>query len=87
VTLRRLWRRWRALQVLGRHERWRVAMGCPGVPYLAGGYDCLPRSVPREGEVYCRCPACHDARDVLGWPPLRPLPPAPQRPSPIRGER
>lgn len=67
--IRRAWRRWRALQVMGRHERWRVAMGCPGVPHwIARAHD--DPSTPRLGEVYCRCVRCHDARWLLGWPAI-----------------
>lgn len=79
-----LWRRWRALRVMSRHERWRVAMGCPGIGREARGRDAL---TPVRGEVYCRCSRCHAARGALGWAPLFPLPPAPVRPSPMIGER
>lgn len=69
----RIWRRWRALSLLGRHERWRVAMGCPGsqpMRYLTGA-DPRGAIEPRRGEVYCRCQRCHAARALLGWEPLK----------------
>ena len=62
------WRKHRALVTLGTHERWRVHMGCPGVPRETLPF-CDP-SVPRRGEIYCRCERCHQARATLGWPSL-----------------
>lgn len=65
--IRRAWQRHRALALMGRHERWRVAMGCPGVARNT------PRSdycTPIKGEVYCRCTRCHHARALVGWDPL-----------------
>lgn len=68
----RLWRRWRALQVMARHERWRVAMDCPGsMPTTHLGIpDARDPIEPRRGEVYCRCARCHAARALVGWDPL-----------------
>lgn len=67
--MRRLWRHWRALVLMGRHERWRVAMGCPGIADHAplGYRDPL---TPMRGEVYCRCTRCHAARALVGWEAL-----------------
>ena len=67
--MRRLWRRSRAIALMGRHERWRVALGCPGVPHPRG----LQRDAiePRRGEVYCRCARCNAARELVGWEQLR----------------
>lgn len=68
--MRKLWRRHRALVLMGRHERWRVAMGCPGT--VGGAADAAERWItPRRGEVYCRCERCHQARALVGWAPLR----------------
>lgn len=67
--IRRLWRHHRALVVMRQHERWRVAMGCPGVPHWIADARADP-STPRLGEVYCRCDACHYARALVGWAPL-----------------
>lgn len=81
----RLWRRGRALALMGRHERWRVAMGCPGAvrpaPIVAARtldsqeeityIPPLDPLTPRRGEVYCRCTRCHAARELVGWEPLR----------------
>lgn len=71
--MKRLWRRYRALALMGRHERWRVAMGCPGsmpTTYL-GIPDPRDSIEPRRGEVYCRCECCHAARALVGWDALR----------------
>lgn len=80
--IRRPWRRHRALALMARHERWRVAMGCPGVQNRSILSDALlhQRSIladapdraitPRRGEVYCRCERCHAARALVGWEPL-----------------
>lgn len=68
--MRRLWRRYRAIALMSRHERWRVAMGCPGVDAPpVEGYRMRP-DTPRRGEVYCRCERCHAARELVGWAPL-----------------
>lgn len=66
---RGFWSRWRALSLMGRHERWRVAMGCPG-SLASERPGALGRYEPRRGEVYCRCAKCHAARALLGWEPL-----------------
>lgn len=69
----RLWHRWRALSLLGRHERWRVAMSCPGIERadLMTLHVIVNRTIPVRGEVYCRCARCHAARALLGWEALR----------------
>jgi hypothetical protein len=70
--VKRFWRRHRALALMARHERWRVAMGCPGVVYRAMLAEGFADSItPRRGEIYCRCERCHAARELLGWESLR----------------
>lgn len=71
--IRRFWRKWWALELMGKHERWRVAMGCPGAKHgaLEEGEVALDRLTPRRGEVYCRCERCHAARETVGWDALR----------------
>lgn len=68
--MRRLWRRHRAFALMNRHERWRVAMGCPGIPRPAPGRWPVDPNVPIRGEVYCRCERCHAARALVGWDAL-----------------
>jgi hypothetical protein len=61
------WLHIRAVHLMSRHERWRVAMGCPGVPHPDPLSDTL---TPRRGEVYCRCEKCVRARELVGWDPV-----------------
>lgn len=65
--IRRAWRRWRALQIMARHERWRVAMGCPGAVRSHVALD--DDLTPIRGEVYCHCDRCDAARRIVGWDP------------------
>ena len=60
----------RAVRRMSQHERWRVAMGCPGVQVVGHPLEPLDPLTPRRGEVYCRCDQCARDRELVGWDPV-----------------